>query len=54
MAERSQVALEGTGLVVAGVPCGVLGKGARRVKALKARVRPHSPKGLRLGMAMQL
>lgn len=23
-------------------------------KALKARVRPHSPKGLRLGMAMQL
>lgn len=32
MAERSQIALEGASLVVAEVPCGVLGRGARRVK----------------------
>lgn len=29
---EESIALEGAGLVVAEVPCGVLGKGARRVK----------------------
>lgn len=42
---------EDTGLVVAEVPCGVLGREpGESKKALKVRVRPHSLKGLRLGL----
>lgn len=51
-AERSQVALEAAGLVVAEVRCGELGgePGESR-KALNARVRPQGSEGRQLGMA---
>lgn len=53
-AERSQISLEGAGLVVTEVPCAVLGREARRVEegCLHARVRPQNPKGTRLGMGL--